>query len=307
VKRASPSASLSEATELVSDFLFAAGGARRGALRELLTRYAGIVASEIVEHEGAWGSLAVARASHDITPAIRCPSRVSVLVGDPVVHRLGCRSALLNEEARRALHDELGEDHVHERLDGHFAALSLDTARGEGAVIVDRFGFIPVFASRARTGGALIVGTHVDAVAQAAGRGADIDLVSTCDLVSNFTSTFPHTLYDGVKQLLPGAQHRFDSRGWTGEPRVYWQPMETPAMTSLGETAALLRASVADDVRAACEGATGPVGVLLSGGEDSRAVVGALPDAQDARAYVYADWESREVSIARRVASAHGM
>jgi len=58
-------------------------------------------------------------------------------------------------------------------------------------------------------------------------------------------------------------------------------------------------------VRTACAGLP-RVGLLLSGGEDARAVLGAVPEEVRVRAFTYADWESREVRIARLAAEAYG-
>ncbi len=296
----------------MSDFLFTTRRAEPGVLRGHLERYLAPVAERVDEYHGEWGSLAVALGRHDRAVVVEDEGTLSVLVGDPVVraapHAAG-RAA--TGHRRAAVHRLLrASDAVawDERLDGQFAALAVDTAAGSGRVLTDRFAFVPVFAAELRDGGGagLVLGTHVDATAWAAGRNRDLDPVSAADLVVNLAVTFPHTVFRGVEQLWPGTERGFAAgRGWTGPGRTYWQPLETNPYASPDEAAEALRDGFAENVRAACHGEES-VGLLLSGGEDSRAVLGAVPDGVGVRAFVFGDRENREVRVARAVARAHG-
>jgi hypothetical protein len=60
-----------------------------------------------------------------------------------------------------------------------------------------------------------------------------------------------------------------------------------------------------DDVRLAVAGHE-RVGVLLSGGEDARAVLGAMPREVRVQAFIYGEADNREIRSARRVARAYG-
>ncbi|HYJ79937.1 MAG TPA: asparagine synthase-related protein [Longimicrobiaceae bacterium] len=292
----------------MSDFLFSTRRRPPGELRRHLDDYLAPVSAGFEEHHGAWGSLAVARAHHDAVVVESDAALLTVLAGDPVVRGGAEAPALAAFGPRRhAVHELLrppGGVPWDGHLDGHFAALAVDPATGRGRVVTDLFAFVPVYAATA-VSGELVLGTHVDAVARAGGRGADLDPVSAADFVASYVVTFPHTLYAGVEQLPPGTERAFSRGGWDDGGRVYWQPLEETGFGSLPAAAAALRQAVADDVRAASAGG-GPVGLLLSGGEDSRAILGAMPPETEVRAFVYADWESREVRIARRVARAHG-
>jgi hypothetical protein len=293
----------------VSDFLFSTRRREPGELHRALKRYLAPVAPEIVQRDGSWGSLAVARGPHDPPSVTIDDGRyVSVLIGEPIV-RIAPQSPGLSwrGERRRALHDLLrtGDGAAwDDRLDGHFAALGIDRKTGAGIVVTDLFAFVPVFVSTDAEGG-LVIGTHVDAVARAAGRNRDIDLVSAADFAAALTCTFPHTLYRGVQQAMPATERRFTTGGWNDAGRTFWRPRERNAFPSPRDAADALREAVAEDVRVVSEGQR-EIGLLLSGGEDSRAVLGAVPPGVRVRSFVYADWESREVRIARAVARAHG-
>ena len=295
----------------MSDFLFSTARRPDGELRRALERYLGHVSASVDERHGAWGSLAVACARHDPPDVIvEEGGWLSVLIGDPVV-RIAPEPAGLSRLGgrRRAVHALLrgGADAAWlDRIDSGFAALAIDTARGGGMIVTDAASFVPVFASRAKDGGGWVAGTHVDAAARAAGRSADVDPVSAADLLVNLTCTYPHTLYAGVQQLPPATALPFDADGAAaGEPRTYWRPVEVNPYASVADAAAALREALVEQVDAICAGLP-EVALLLSGGEDARAVLGAVSDDVRVRAFVYADWENREVRVARAVARAYG-
>nr|WP_240978493.1 asparagine synthase-related protein [Longimicrobium terrae] len=125
-------------------------------------------------------------------------------------------------------------------------------------------------------------------------------------MLINLSCTWPHTLYRGVRQLAPASVTSFDADGkWVDDGAAYWRPLEHNPYRNVGEAAAALRTAVTEDVRAAVQGER-TVGLLLSGGEDARAVLGAVPEGVEVRSFVYADWENREVRVARAAAKAYG-
>jgi asparagine synthetase B (glutamine-hydrolysing) len=294
----------------MSDFLFSTRPAPPGVLRAALERYLGPVSAVATEYHGAWGSLAVVMAEHDRSVVVEDDHSLSVLIGEPLLRTAGRLSGSAAEASSRpAAHRLLLEPGAIEwqrRLDGPFAALVVDTRRGTGRVLTDLFAWIPVFsAPLSGSDAGLLLGTHVDAVAEAAGRRGDIDPVSAAELLAFFTVTFPHTLFAAVEQVGPATERAFGGGGWSAPGRVYWEPVERVGFDSRSEAAAELREGLIEDVRAACAGQS-TVGALLSGGEDSRAVLGALPPGVDVRAFTFAPSDNREVRTARRVARAYG-
>ncbi|MBW3571200.1 MAG: hypothetical protein KY467_08840 [Gemmatimonadetes bacterium] len=296
----------------MSDFLFSTARRPEGELRRALARYVGHVSVSVDERHGGWGSLAVARGPHDPAEVlVEDGGWISVLVGDPVVRiapepparsRVGTR--------RRAVHELLRAGAAApwaERIDSGFAALAIDAARGGGVVLTDVASFVPVFASRSgKAEGGWVAGTHLDAVARAAGRNTEVDPASAADLLVNLTCSWPHTLYAGVEQLAPATALPFDAAGARqAEARAYWRPVEANPFASLRDAAAAVREALLEQVHAVCRGAD-QVALLLSGGEDARAVLGAVPREVRVRAFVYADWENREVRVARAAARAYG-
>jgi len=289
----------------MSDFLFTSRPRTAGALRGALERFLGHVSAEIEEVNGPWGTLAVARAPHDPPPLLRAAGSLSVLAGEPLARLGGVDGAAAEPGTRTRLHALLagpGRTAWEDTLDGPFAALWIDEARGGGVVLTDLFAWIPLFAARAA--GGVVIGTHVDAVAWIA--GAPVDPLSAAELVAHLTLTWPHTLYAGVEQVAPGTERRFGAEGWIGAGRQHWRPEEREdAYPSLDAAAEALRGALVDDVALALSGVP-EAGLLLSGGEDSRAVLGAVPAGVRVTGFTYADAENREVRSARRVAGAYG-
>ena len=294
----------------MSDFLFSTRRRPEGELRRELERFLAPVTSDFAEHHGPWGSLAVARAPFDREVAAEHDGWISVLAGDPLVRAPDGWGFGVDGPRRRAVHRLLvSADPVawDRHLDGQWAALAVDTRTGAGRIVTDPWAFVPLFHAMEGDGddAALVIGTHVDAVARAAGRGRDVDPVSAADFAANLTCTHPHTLYRGVWQADAASSRGFGPRGWAADARAYWEPREGTEPRTIDEAAAALRDGFAAGVRAACAGIP-EVGILLSGGEDSRAVLGAVPEGTRARGFVYADWESREVRVARAAAKAYG-
>jgi hypothetical protein len=293
----------------VSDFLFSSRRRAPGELTRILHGWLGPVSAEIAEHAGEWGTLAVARAPHDPEPVWREDGSISVLAGEPFARVDGSTGPAADPQLRGIVHRLLADGVEHgweDRLDGQFAAIAIGTAGGTGTILTDLFAWIPLFAAEVRDPEPrLVIGTHVDAVAEAAGVRDQIDPVSAVELMGYFTIAHPRTLYPGVTQLSPGCTRRFSADGWATPERVYWQPVERTAYASIDDAADALRAALVADVEAAVAGHP-RIGMLLSGGEDSRAVLGALPKGVEVQGFIYTEADNREVRSARRVARAYG-
>ena len=294
----------------MSDVLFSSHARAPGELRGILQRRLGHVTTSVEEYAGAWGALAVARAAHDPEPVLRDEGGVTVLIGEPFlrIRELPAGPAV-DPQRRAALHHLLLDgdaDGWEDRVDGPFATLAIGTARGTGSIVTDLFAWITVFAAEPRGAGEpLVIGTHVDAVAEAAGALGDIDPVSAVELMGYLTIAWPRTLYSAVRQVEPASVRRFGAEGWSGEARAYWRPEERTAYASPAEAAQALRGALVDDVRLAVNGHA-RAGMLLSGGEDARAVLGAVPREVQVDCFVYGEADNREIRSARRVARAYG-
>lgn len=295
----------------MSDFLFSSERRPEGELRSLLDRFLAPVTAASLEEHGTWGSLAVVACSHDVAPVVQDTRSVTVLLGWPVLHDVpGFPPAPVLDLGRRGevhrLLTAAGALAAAASLDGPYATLTIHPESGKVTALTDRMGFIPLYAATpAGEGRGIVIGSHVDAVAIAAGRERDIDPVSAADFIVHSTITYPRTLYAGVEQLPPAATRSWVRGAREGADEVYWLPVERPPTRYLGRAARTLRRAFHEAVLHGCEGRD-HVGLLLSGGEDSRAVLGAIPRDVCVDAFIFGDWQNREFRIARQVASIYG-
>ncbi|HET7275851.1 MAG TPA: hypothetical protein VFI91_11855 [Longimicrobiaceae bacterium] len=297
----------------MSDFLYSAVRQPEGRLRGILADQLDAVTSEYIELHGDWGSLAVATCPHDEHVLHRVDGFISVLLGQPIVTSARAARGVGGLGRREAVH-ELARDEFTERLawddhlDGPFALFLMDEASGTGGFATDLMASIPLFSTGvdSQDGPDFVLGSHVDAVAITAGRHNEIDTVAALDFVIHGSITFPHTLYPAVAQVEPAAAWTFDSRtGRIGPFNRYWIPNERELFSTIRDAAMALREAIANDLAAVCDGLD-TVGILLSAGEDSRVVLGAIPPGPLVKAFIFADRENREVEVTRRVAAAYG-
>ena len=259
----------------MSDFLYTTKRRPEGRLRSVLEQWLAPLPSAVEERHGDFGTLVVSRLPHDPAVVREGTEGLHVVIGEPLV----------------------GDD-------GPYARLFLETRPGVGSVTTDLMAFVPVFWASTDDGG-LVLGTHVDAVAVTAGR-ATLDAVSAADFVAHGSIVHPYTLYEGVEQVAPALERAFRFGGsWVDEGRRHWTPAEANPYDRIEDAALDLRRALRHDLERALAGVD-RAGMLLSAGEDSRAVLGAVPRGVAIDAFTFADWESREVGIARRIARAYG-
>ena len=193
-----------------------------------------------------------------------------------------------------------------EDLSGPFAVLILDKGDQSVMVVTDLMLFLPVYEYAA--GDEIVLGTHVDAVARAA-RSGEIDTVSLADFVLHSVITWPYTSYKYIRQCKPAAVHGYACTAGGAKPagtNAYWEPADTPRFNSISEAANQLKEVVSGCIARVTVGMT-HVGLLVSGGEDSRLMAALLPPHLKRDAFIFLDNMNREGRLARRVTDAFGM
>src|SRR3954451_2859790 len=190
-------------------------------------------------------------------------------------------------------------------LTGMFAVIEC-TAAGV-RVFTDPMSFLPVYVGRDGSGRVTSIGTHLDAVADLAGRLADFDAASLGDLLVNQYVTFPYTTRRGVTQLEPASMVEF-VEGAPPRTTTYWRPLEPAAneAPSARELEEELESSLRFASQDVARGAR-RIALTLSGGLDSRLVLASLMGSDLAGAITYATRSNRELEVAQRVAAAAGV
>lgn len=172
------------------------------------------------------------------------------------------------------------------------------------SICTDRLSHIAAYAFE--DAGRVIISTQVEWIAELT--GASLDEVSLAELILWDNPTFPHTTRVGIRQLAPGACHAIDAG--VDHPRIetthLWQPVEPQRWPS---KRACIDAAIAGAQASAREIASGAsrLGVMLSGGLDSRIVAAELLRHAEVEAFTYLDHANREAAAAERTATALGI
>lgn len=208
---------------------------------------------------------------------------------------------LLAQRGEKALQD----------LRGMFAFAFRDQRSGNVLLVRDPLGIKPLyFASNPSTAGdwTLVFASEVRAIL-ASGLLAQhrLDARAVASVLWNGFTVAPVTAVEGIESLLPGEAAWFDASGRLMRRFTYWTP-PTPGQGPVA-TEEELEAALLDSVRSHLISDV-PVGVFLSGGVDSSAVVNlaARSGAATVNTFTLAfnEAERNEGDIARQVATAIG-
>ncbi|WP_210438687.1 asparagine synthase (glutamine-hydrolyzing) [Nocardioides xinjiangensis] len=157
-----------------------------------------------------------------------------------------------------------------ERLEGHFALVAHDLRTDTTHLVRDRLGVRPLHYRHVP--GGIAFGSEIQALLTV-GPPAQVDARSLDAYLAYGSVAAPHTLFEGVKKVLPA--HRVSIMpGGHLEEAHYWVPPECDADGTWTATDAV--EAVGDGVREAVRAALVtdvPVGAHLSGGLDSSLVV----------------------------------
>ena len=157
-----------------------------------------------------------------------------------------------------------------ERLRGQFAFVAHDLRTGTTHLVRDRLGILPLYYRHVP--GGIAFASEVKALL-AVGPPAQVDLRSLDAYLASSAVPAPHTLFEGVKKVLPA--HRISIMpGGHLEESHHWVPPECdPEGTwTVSDAVEAVGDGVREAVRAALV-ADVPVGAHLSGGLDSSLVV----------------------------------
>ncbi len=191
-------------------------------------------------------------------------------------------------------------------LDGAFAIAIYDRVAGELTLINDRMGLYPTYYWTA--GGRFVFAPEIRAVMCAPFVPRTLDLTAVAQYLRFQHLLGTTTFHDGIRLLPAATVGTFSLRSGNWSMRRYWDwdhIAQRPEMTfdeATEEASTLLRGAVQTMSR----GALRP-GVFLSGGLDSRALVGFLAETHPAPATAtFGAAESRDVYYASRIARAVG-
>jgi len=259
-----------------------------------------------------WGSLAVLEdhlASNK--NIIKNEATIFAWIGD-IVTDMSDRFTKLFSERLTSLQGEqddkctsLQTDELFGKLNGAFAIISADA--GGFCIVTDPLNFTMVYVGKNTRGEILSFGTHPDLVASVSDERLHIDMISVGEFLSSGTPIFPNTMYENVKELNPGRFYYVTFKDGRAQVKelVYWSPPEELRRCyDDNKLAKELQDILLSVVRDRCIGLK-KVGVLLSGGLDSRLVMAAVPETVDCIGLTFCNQLNRETRIAKRVAECY--
>ena len=188
------------------------------------------------------------------------------------------------------------------RIDGMFAFAVWDGRTQQLVLARDRAGKKPLYVAETERGVAF--GSDARAVAIVSDRQPAVDPGAVAAHLFQRYTVSPRTLFQGIERLEPGHLLTYD--GTTVERRAYWtlEPGSEEPLAP-GELRELLREAVRARLMSDV-----PIGILLSGGVDSSAVLGLAREVGaegiDTFTIGFADSIYDERELARLAATRHG-
>jgi asparagine synthase (glutamine-hydrolysing) len=207
------------------------------------------------------------------------------------------------------LYEELGPGCVHE-LDGMFAFAVWDERARRMVLARDRLGIKPLY--YCQRSGFLLFASEIKALLKHPAVAAELDEEAVYHYLTFKATPAPRTMFSGINKLAAGHLLTCDEHGNLRQER-YWDPADAPAppgRISLDEAVENVRTLFESSVRKRMI-ADVPVGVFLSGGLDSSAVVGIAAACTDRPLKTFsiglADLEGyNELEFAREVSQRYG-
>ncbi len=170
------------------------------------------------------------------------------------------------------LYEDHGPECVH-HLRGMFAFALWDEPRRTLLLARDRVGIKPLY--YARTPSALVFGSEVKAVLQAPGIEPELDWQAVSHLFSFSTTPRDRSIVAGVEKLEAGHLMSVDGGGEVRQRRYWQMRFEPDHARSESQWIDAVRGALEESVRLHRISEV-PLGVFLSGGVDSSAVVAAM-------------------------------
>lgn len=291
----------------MSDYIFSSVRRPQGVLKSGLTSIYMRTPPACFEWHGDWGSLAVTRSQYHGFLPYENDRHILVVLGGPVLY-FRDNDFLMQPDSSAAcqsLYERWMEDAAIDwtkDISGPFNIILVDKERSTVTVVTDLLSFIPTYFQVQKAD--IVLGTHPDVVALIADERDKLDDTSIADFLLNGIVTFPHTIYENVRQEPPGSVIEY-SPGRNKKLVTYWMPRESFEFSDIHEASRALRAGITKYTSAITEHIS-HMAEFLSGGEDSRSIAGLLPKDKARTAYIFLDGFNREGKVAARVAHAYG-
>jgi asparagine synthase (glutamine-hydrolysing) len=212
--------------------------------------------------------------------------------------------SMSNAEYCAHLFDQHGIEFVAD-LNGEFSGLVFNRQNGEARLFTDRIGSYPLFYSRTDT--ALLFSSRIQSIGLHPDFSPSFDRGYLTEFFSVQKAFGTATPLVDVQKMSPASVLSVGLDGSGVNHRTYWRPRYRPRDRSPAKLAEVIADTffevfeerIRDDLE---------YGVLLSGGSDSRLILGILGElGRSPTAFHMANWKSREARTAAQVAQTAGV
>lgn len=195
-------------------------------------------------------------------------------------------------------------------LNGAYTIIVIDQDTDTIHLVTDRCGMFQCF-QYGNNPGSLFFSSNSDVLARACGVSMNLDMTSLSEFVMSGKVSFPYTYYSAIRSLQPGSifTYRFNEQGdiSASSARYFEFAFEPENASNLDGIAQELASVIESAVRKRTLPIFGKSAIALSGGLDSRTVLGAIKDRSNVVAFSFFDKENYEFSIAQKIARAAGI
>lgn len=293
----------------MSDFLFHSKKQKENKLSNLIKSIYTDSSPKVFEFHGKWGSLAISRNPYFGFDPLQTETHIYFVIGGPVLTFTDNKFLTGSDPQKgtKKIVEKFNQNTIiwHNDLSGPFVFGILDKKKGNLQIISDIISFISVF--KFETNNELALSTHPDILAQATQENNKKDKTSIADFILNGIVTFPYTFYKSIRQIKPASIYDFNllNDKIKSKNEFYWRPKNEKKNTNIKETANKLRNDLRNHIKLITEGMN-KVASFISGGEDSRAVLGLMPDNIKKESFVFLDEMNREGQFAKKAAEIYG-
>jgi asparagine synthase (glutamine-hydrolysing) len=195
-------------------------------------------------------------------------------------------------------------------LNGNFLVLIHDQPAGKFFLVTDRCGMYLAY-GRDRLDRSLVFCSHPDVLASVLGESQAWDKVSLAEFLMTSRLTFPYTYYQNIRGIEPGFIYTINlqhgAAAYESKRRYFDFNFKIEPQITEWNLAEELASAFKNAVRRRTLPLLGRVGVALSGGLDSRAVLSAAGHDDHIQAFCLFDEPNAEYRVAKAIADACGV
>ena len=257
-------------------------------------------------YSGSWGALVVQKSSLaesrvktlETNECILTMVGLPVYIGDTKLNEESCAAYLLDKCNEAKTFD------VSSILSGGFLILCINKAQNYAKVFTDLLSMIPAYCFKGES--RLVIGSHVDIVADISEKRASYDLASITEFTLNAKVTYPYSCYREINQLAPASEILLDFKDPLNIKvlqHFYWKPSYQNQTGNIDQVAEELNFHLHDFCRNVLSYG-GDNALMMSGGEDSRLLLTILSRYSEIDSFVFLDSCNQEGALAKAACKA---